>query len=156
MGPVFCVTRKLVGAKSPAILEHYRIAIVYGNWAMTGPRALFVNKQSATAPRHGEENTDLSLPIDETHSNLVKFSHRSQHYYRIVQIMKESLATQAPPIYELTLEERECLQTLYPGDYKRYKDRNPERVDGTCRWVLDHQLYTEWLRMNQSKLTKPY
>lgn len=118
---------------------------------MTGPDALFVNKQSATAPRHGE-NTDLSLPVDETHSNLVKFPHRSQHYYRIVQIMKDSLATQAPPIYEFTVEERECLQALYPGDYKRHKDRNPERVDGTCRWVLDHQLYAEWLRMNQSTL----
>lgn len=118
---------------------------------MTGPDALFVNKQSATAPRHGE-NTDLSLPVDETHSNLVKFPHRSQHYYRIVQIMKDSLATQAPPIYKFTLEERECLQALYPGDYKRHKDRNPERVDGTCRWVLDHQLYAKWLRMNQSTL----
>ena len=119
---------------------------------MIGPPALFVNKQSATALRHGGESTDLSLPIDETHSNLVKFPPRSQHYYRIVQIMKDSLATQTPPIYEHTLEERDCLRMLYPGDYKRYKDRNPERVDGTCRWVLDHQLYTEWLRMNQSTL----
>lgn len=119
---------------------------------MSGPPALFVNKQSATAPRHGEENTDLSLPIDETHSDLVKFPHRSQHYYRIVQVMKDALATQASPIYELTLEEREFLQMLYPGDYKRYKDRNPERVDGTCRWVLDHQLYREWLRMNEPTL----
>ena len=83
---------------------------------MIGPSALFVNKQSATAPRHGGESTELSLPIDETHSNLVKFPPRSQHYYRIVQIMKDSLATQAPPIYEHTLEERECLRMLYPGD----------------------------------------
>jgi ankyrin repeat protein len=56
------------------------------------------------------------------------------------------------PIYELTLEERECLRTLYPGNYKRYKDRNPKRVDGTCRWVLDHRLYDEWLQIHQSTL----
>ena len=123
-----------------------------GKWTMTGPHGLFVNKQSATVSRHGEGNTDLSVPIDETHSNLVKFPHQSQHYYRIVHIMKNCLTSQAPPAYKFTLEERDCLQMLYPGDYKRYKDRNPERVDGTCRWVLDHQLYTEWLRVSQSSL----
>ena len=119
---------------------------------MTGPPALFVNKQSATAPRNDEGNTDLSLPIDETHSNIVKFPPRSQHYFRVLQTMKSFLTTKTLPIHEFTMEERECLQMLYRGDYKRYKDRNPDRVDGTCRWVLDHQLYTEWLRMNQSTL----
>ena len=119
---------------------------------MAGPPKLFVNKHSATAARHGDENNSLSLPVDDTHSNLVKFSPHSQHYYRIVQIMKDSLALRARLVHKFTIEERDCLQMLYPGDYKRYKNRNPERVDGTCRWVLDHQLYREWLRMDQSTL----
>ena len=91
---------------SPTAVQMDRI------WTMTGPQALFVNKQSATALRHGEENTNLSLPIDETHSNLVKFPHRTQHYNRIVQIMKDTLVTQEPSIHELTIEEQKCLQML--------------------------------------------
>ena len=36
------------------------------------------------------------------------------------------------------------LYVLRTSDYERYKDRNPEHVEGTCNWFLGHPNYTNW------------
>jgi len=44
------------------------------------------------------------------------------------------------------------LQELYPGDYESFKNANVDRVPGTCEWLLEHRLYTEWKESNESAL----
>jgi len=44
----------------------------------------------------------------------------------------------------LNEEERKCFETLRTSDYQQAKDRNPERLPGTCKWFLEHPKYQGW------------
>lgn len=41
-------------------------------------------------------------------------------------------------------EELKCLQALRTSDYEQFKDRNPDRLGGTCKWFLQHDCFREW------------
>ncbi|KAF2968399.1 hypothetical protein GQX73_g5137 [Xylaria multiplex] len=49
-------------------------------------------------------------------------------------------------------DSRKLLQKLYASPYEDRKDRNPERVDGTCQWFTSHQLFQAWQRSETSNL----
>ncbi|KAK5092372.1 hypothetical protein LTR70_003941 [Exophiala xenobiotica] len=42
--------------------------------------------------------------------------------------------------------EHECLQAFKSCNYDAFKDVNPPRAPNTCRWVLDHPQYQNWLQ----------
>lgn len=44
------------------------------------------------------------------------------------------------------------MQCLYKSDYKSHKDRNPERVPGTCEWLLQDEMYLRWWEEQKSSL----
>lgn len=44
------------------------------------------------------------------------------------------------------------LRTLYTCLYRERKDRNRERVSGTCEWFTGHDLFTNWNRSHESCL----
>jgi hypothetical protein len=52
---------------------------------------------------------------------------------------------------EWSEEECRCQQVLRTSEYERYKDRNPDRVRGTCRWFLDHENFQTWHQSNVSR-----
>ena len=60
--------------------------------------------------------------------------------------------THQPPIWQLSQEEAKCHQTLRTSDYESHKARVPDRVDGTCRWVLVHPHFRYWWRSSSSRL----
>ena len=41
-------------------------------------------------------------------------------------------------------EDINCHQSFKTSRYEEFKDRNPERVPGTCEWVLNHEKYQSW------------
>ena len=45
----------------------------------------------------------------------------------------------------LTKEESHCLQSL-TSNYEWDKNRNRQRVPGTCMWLLEHKKFFDWLR----------
>ena len=44
---------------------------------------------------------------------------------------------------ELTKEQK-CHQLFKTVSYETFKDRNPPRVTGTCRWALEHDQFRNW------------
>ncbi|GAW10696.1 hypothetical protein ANO14919_000310 [Xylariales sp. No.14919] len=46
----------------------------------------------------------------------------------------------------------ELLRKLYTSPYGDRKDRNPDRVDGTCQWFINHQLFQTWQESKTSNL----
>ncbi|OKL63381.1 hypothetical protein UA08_01822 [Talaromyces atroroseus] len=46
--------------------------------------------------------------------------------------------------WALTQERQACHQAFKTSSYERYKNINPGRVDGTCRWVLENPQYLAW------------
>ncbi|KAF6803199.1 Ankyrin repeat domain-containing protein 50-like protein 3 [Colletotrichum sojae] len=41
-------------------------------------------------------------------------------------------------------EEAKCHPSFKTSQYEKFKDINPNRVEGTCRWVLEHPHYERW------------
>ncbi|KAI9683287.1 MAG: hypothetical protein M1822_006152 [Bathelium mastoideum] len=125
-------------------------------WRMDGPAELFVNEISATSSREGEETNHFKLAIGENHSNMIKFSPGGEDYKRVLTIMRacaEAPSTKAKSVkYELSDSERSCLHALYTSDYMSHKGRNPDRVEGTCQWVLQHPNFSSWLHDDKSSL----
>jgi hypothetical protein len=46
----------------------------------------------------------------------------------------------------------ELLKKLYTSPYRDRKDRNPERVFGTCEWFTNHPLFRNWQESKTSSL----
>lgn len=49
-------------------------------------------------------------------------------------------------------EKRECHQTFKTSTYEQYKNINPNRAEGTCRWVLENSHYHHWRESNHNDL----
>jgi hypothetical protein len=47
---------------------------------------------------------------------------------------------------------RRCHQVFRTSEYESYKDRNPDRVEGTCQWVLNHPQYRSWFTSTRDNL----
>lgn len=41
---------------------------------------------------------------------------------------------------------------FFTSNYEAYRNINPRRVEGTCRWVLDHRKFREWKVNNHTNL----
>jgi ankyrin repeat protein len=41
-------------------------------------------------------------------------------------------------------QHRQCHRTFKTSTYEQFKDFNPDRVKGTCQWVLSHPQYLQW------------
>jgi ankyrin repeat protein len=46
----------------------------------------------------------------------------------------------------------EFLQTLRTSDYEQFKDRNPDRLEGTCNWFLRHDHFITWQQASSALL----
>ena len=60
--------------------------------------------------------------------------------------------TERPNNWQLGQKERECHQSLRTSDYESHKERNPDRVEGTCRWFLEHPHFQYWWKSQKSNL----
>jgi ankyrin repeat domain-containing protein 50 len=49
-------------------------------------------------------------------------------------------------------KERECLQALRTSDYEQFKERNPDRLEGTCQWFLRHNHFKKWRQSDSASL----
>ena len=48
--------------------------------------------------------------------------------------------------------ERNCLPVFRTSNYEKHKARNPDRVKGTCQWILQHPHFTKWRNSQNSNL----
>ncbi|KAK1655866.1 hypothetical protein BDP81DRAFT_11398 [Colletotrichum phormii] len=46
----------------------------------------------------------------------------------------------------------DCHRTFKTSAYEKFKNINPDRVPGTCKWVLEHRRYTKWQQSRQDDL----
>ncbi len=47
---------------------------------------------------------------------------------------------------------QKILTTLYTVPYRERKDRNPERIPGTCEWFVAHELFRQWRESKSSSM----
>ncbi|KAL6699543.1 ankyrin repeat-containing domain protein [Trichoderma pleuroticola] len=49
-------------------------------------------------------------------------------------------------------QNNKCLQAFRTSNYEMFKARNPDRVDGTCQWFLEHPKFIQWRDSTRSSL----
>ncbi|KPM38322.1 hypothetical protein AK830_g8241 [Neonectria ditissima] len=52
--------------------------------------------------------------------------------------------------YGSAMTKEEIIGSLFKVTYEDRKDRNEERVDGTCQWFINHQFFRAWQEKNGS------
>ncbi|KAK2594031.1 hypothetical protein QQS21_008250 [Conoideocrella luteorostrata] len=52
----------------------------------------------------------------------------------------------------LTKEQQECHQAFKTSTYEQHKNINPDRVQGTCRWILENSHYLAWQESDHNDL----
>ncbi|EGX47525.1 hypothetical protein AOL_s00083g334 [Orbilia oligospora ATCC 24927] len=53
---------------------------------------------------------------------------------------------------KLKSRKHSVLQRLYKTSYQEHKDRNPDRVPGTCEWFVTHPRFQEWQESKSKSL----
>ncbi|ERF72616.1 hypothetical protein EPUS_05670 [Endocarpon pusillum Z07020] len=66
-----------------------------------------------------------------------------------IQLQKQAIEVQREhshksEVRHLTEREQHCHQAFKTSTYERYKNINPKRVSGTCRWLLNHSQFRAW------------
>lgn len=51
----------------------------------------------------------------------------------------------------LTEDEARCHECFRTNDYELDKEKNPDRIPGTCEWFLQHAKYQRWLKARDSE-----
>ena len=49
-------------------------------------------------------------------------------------------------------KEMEILKRLHKSPYRDRKERNPDRVLGTCEWFIAHELFRDWQESKSSRM----
>src|SRR2546429_7888582 len=49
-------------------------------------------------------------------------------------------------------KEMEILKRLDTSPYRDRKDRNPDRIQGTCEWFVAHELFRDWQESKSSRM----
>lgn len=55
-------------------------------------------------------------------------------------------------VLALSKEQQECHRAFKTSTYEQYKNINPNRAEGTCRWILESSQYRSWLESSNHDL----
>ena len=85
------------------------------------------------------------------------FRSQEKHYRLLQQTTEEVAANLRQGIEEQrgwhqTEEESRCLQALCTSTYEDRKNRNPDRVPGTCQWLMKNDKFLKWAESDSSDL----
>ena len=98
-----------------------------------------VEKHSACLDCHDH------FALDVRHAMMNKFRGPQDGSFQLVSGRIKELFDNAHIIESRTAEERKCIQLLTSNlTYRKDKDRNAERVPGTCQWFIGHSKFLNW------------
>ncbi|KAL2046727.1 hypothetical protein ABVK25_011599 [Lepraria finkii] len=100
-------------------------------------------KESACLDGHGRQPLQ-----DARHAMMNKFRGPQDTNFLIVSSCIREFVQNSQVTMNWTPDEIDCLRAL-SSPYREDKERNPQRVPGTCHWVLDHPKFLQW----QEKVT---
>ncbi|KAH9225157.1 hypothetical protein K456DRAFT_1767068 [Colletotrichum gloeosporioides 23] len=63
-----------------------------------------------------------------------------------------SAHTQKQEVRYESQKQADCHRTFKTSTYEKFKNMNPDRVPGTCKWVLEHPRYTKWQQSREDDL----
>ncbi|KAK7515000.1 hypothetical protein IWZ03DRAFT_416367 [Phyllosticta citriasiana] len=132
----------------------------FGRWRMNGPPVVLVDRVSATHGRSWESNENSRvIAIDAPHSDMVKFKSINDGVYTnfIVPWLRDATENRSKYLEGwLSRKEEEllesCLASLSFPDQESHRHEIVDAKNHTCEWILNHDVYKEWLSSSQPLL----
>ncbi|EHK42503.1 uncharacterized protein TrAtP1_002482 [Trichoderma atroviride] len=95
---------------------------------------------------NGDNNAQHNAPGGTGH----QYTGQGQHIYSGPDMTINNNA--ATYTLDSDKSREEIMQALYTSPYRQRKDRNPDRVTGTCEWFLNHIDYHNWRDSTSSSM----
>ncbi|KAK8212626.1 hypothetical protein IWZ01DRAFT_275551 [Phyllosticta capitalensis] len=141
--------------RSPTAAQNCR-----GEWKMTGPPTVLVERTSATHGRPWETgDNSFVIPVDRSHSDMAKFKSASDDLYGdIVSWLEDILEINQSSYIDgrLSQEENEllseCQASLYFPDQETHRHQITDAKNNTCEWILKDKTYTDWVNSSSEPL----
>ena len=131
------VSRTLAGAFGIAKVEvKFTLVFLYEYLLLISLQKL-VPRESACLDCHQR------IALDLRHAMMNKFRGPEDVNFKIVASSLKELAENARLARERTPTEMRCLESL-ASNYRDHKNRNRQRVPGTCEWLLTNQKFKAW------------
>lgn len=93
------------------------------------------------------------LIINDTRLHSAFKRHESSMEERFHVLEKElQLGREEQGQHQRSKKERACLSALDKTNYKDYKNNNPDRIFGTCKWFLNSEKFSKWRQSRNSDL----
>lgn len=139
--------------KSPTAIR------VDGRWTMEGPLDLLVTPSSAMQGVCRNSERHRVIPVNRSHSDLVKFNNKYDSMYTLTLQYLSSILSQTPTITRkrfhrrLSPDERSCLQSLsYQEQNWREQEMSIKAAKGTCGWIFEHENFHHWVNKPRTLL----
>ena len=87
---------------------------------------------------------EIVIPVEGDHRSMCRFSNVNEKRFQPVASRLRNMA--GDTLSETSDLVRSIMDSLDKVDYRAHRARNPPAVEGTCRWVLDHPKFQDWLR----------
>ncbi|KAL1390072.1 hypothetical protein HDK64DRAFT_298827 [Phyllosticta capitalensis] len=141
--------------RSPTAAQNCR-----GEWKMTGPPTVLVERNSATHGRPWETgDNSFVIPVDRSHSDMAKFKSASDDLYGdIVSWLEDILGINQSSYIDGRLSQKEnellseCQESLYFPDQETHRHQITDAKNNTCEWILKDETYTDWVKYSSEPL----
>ncbi|KAK2779620.1 Vegetative incompatibility protein HET-E-1-like protein 16 [Colletotrichum kahawae] len=109
---------------------------------------------AATAAAFAKELLSVISPANVLKQEPVPAVVSDPVLHDLVAATTEAIATQthSQNIRHQSAEEAKCHQSFKTSQYEKFKNINPDRVEGTCKWVLEHPHFQQWLESSRDDL----
>ena len=84
--------------------------------------------------------SDQNKQVEE----LIRSSKIQDEKYMKSLLVETKTAREEEAAWNHMTEEARCCEALRTTDYKFQKEKNPDRIPGTCQWFLNHPKYQQW------------
>ncbi|KAG7046926.1 hypothetical protein JMJ77_0015143 [Colletotrichum scovillei] len=149
----------VINARRPSIVSFYETeksptaVEVNGKWELSGPSEVLVDVSSATC------YSNQRHPIDRNHSEMVKYSHGLDVFYRrVITVTREILSTSTQSrtgarsrqetavdaSILLSDDNKDCLRSLSFRE-QEYRYSDVYSTKDTCGWLLEDPEYQAWM-----------
>lgn len=97
--------------------------------------------------------SEVAIPIDGNHRTICRFSGPEELRFQPVITNLKAIINDVRPGRNNSVRDKSAIFIqLERPDVKQHKSRNPHPVPGTCKWLLDHLVYRDWLNQKESYL----
>lgn len=96
-------------------------------------------------------DNEVTIPIDGNHRTMCRFSDPQEPRYQpVITILARLINEVLQKGKRHNANTKDVVSTMLASfthpDFRQHKDRNPLPLPGTCTWLLDNPVYTDWLK----------